>query len=103
MLDGASVRVQRLQNRLESLGLDAGEIALLYRDGVHLTRRGWVSGQTSPNLLRARRRVLLISLPLICCHASQTRAEAAEPIFGLDVGRGQPALAIRATFSERNL
>ncbi len=45
-LDRASIRVQRLQNRLESKGLDAAGIASLYHDGVHLSRRGhqvWAS------------------------------------------------------------
>lgn len=46
MLEGASLRVQRLQERLESMELDATGIASLYHDGVHLSRRGhqvWAS------------------------------------------------------------
>lgn len=45
-LDLAPIRVQRLQNRLESMRLDATGIASLYHDGVHLSRRGhqvWAS------------------------------------------------------------
>jgi hypothetical protein len=45
-LDHSSLRVHRLRTRLESMGLDAKEIASLYLDGVHLSRRGhqvWAS------------------------------------------------------------